>query len=223
MTELNQAIINIPIPDRMKELPISDRGFPVPFFVAWIDGKPDFRAIASGRIQKCVKEKLCWLCGQKIASQLSTFVIGPMCVVNRAISEPPSHRSCAEYAAKACPFLNNPAARRNEKALPEGRTNPPGKPILRNPGVVCIWTCKEYKMFPAQNGVLFNIGEPTRVQWYAHGRLATRKEVEDSISSGMPILIKMASEEGHKALLDLLQAVEGAKPFFPLEEATTQQ
>jgi hypothetical protein len=31
------------LPLRMRGLPLDERGYPVPWFVAWIDGKPEFR------------------------------------------------------------------------------------------------------------------------------------------------------------------------------------
>lgn len=30
-----------PLPPRMQRLPVDERGYPVSFFVAWPDGKPD--------------------------------------------------------------------------------------------------------------------------------------------------------------------------------------
>ena len=32
-----------PMPSRIAALPVDERGYPVPWFVAWIDGKPEFR------------------------------------------------------------------------------------------------------------------------------------------------------------------------------------
>ena len=34
-----------PLPRRFLGLPIDDRGYPVPWFVHWVDGKPDFRLV----------------------------------------------------------------------------------------------------------------------------------------------------------------------------------
>ena len=38
---LNAAIRDIPLPPRMMRRPVNERGFPVPWFVEWIDDKPD--------------------------------------------------------------------------------------------------------------------------------------------------------------------------------------
>jgi len=64
--KLNQSIWSIPMPDRIKRLPISATGFPVPWFVAWIDGLPDFRVIGPDKMVQAVNRKLCWVCGQPL-------------------------------------------------------------------------------------------------------------------------------------------------------------
>jgi len=109
-----------PQPERMKGQPEDARGFPVPWFVAWKDGAPIFQAADARKWAKAVKEKRCWLCGKTLGVH-HAFVIGPMCGVNRVTAEPPSHRECAEYALKACPFLSRPAAKRTTHKIPLGR------------------------------------------------------------------------------------------------------
>jgi hypothetical protein len=104
---LNQRIARLELPDRMRSLKISDEGFPTPWFVPWIDGKPEFRGMVGEKLGIALRHKRCWICGQPLGKYL-TFSIGPMCAVNRNIAEPPSHLSCAEYSVRACPFLSNP-------------------------------------------------------------------------------------------------------------------
>jgi hypothetical protein len=43
MKQLNKRIAHLEMPDRFKGLQISDEGYPIPYFVGWVDGKPDFR------------------------------------------------------------------------------------------------------------------------------------------------------------------------------------
>lgn len=43
------------LPRRMAELPTDHIGRPVPWFVAWIDGKPDFRVIGPGKLQSALR------------------------------------------------------------------------------------------------------------------------------------------------------------------------
>src|SRR5262245_33948180 len=144
MQELNASIRNIPIPPKMARRPISNKGFPVPYFVTHRDpdGNFDFRCIEFATIVNCIKKKLCWLCGEPLG-QYMAFVIGPMCAFNRISSEPPSHRDCAEYAIKACPHLSHPNAKRNAKDMPMPVTVTDNKTtdvvggvgLMHNPGV----------------------------------------------------------------------------------------
>src|SRR5438132_506337 len=83
---------------RISQLPIDDAGRPVPWFVAWVDGKPEFRVVGPGKREEAYAKRKCWVCGQQLGSYL-VFVIGPMCALNRISSEPPSHKDCAIFAA----------------------------------------------------------------------------------------------------------------------------
>jgi hypothetical protein len=134
-----------------------------------------------------------------------------MCAVNRVSAEPPSHLDCAIYAAQACPFLANPNMVRRERGLVEmGRVEPAGVMITRNPGVALVWSTRTWAPFKAPGGALFNIGDPTAVRWYAHGRVATRDEVLAAIDAGLPALREIAEAEGAGAQLDgeLARALE---------------
>lgn len=193
MTELRAGLP--PLPLRMRSLPIDARGYPVPWFVAWVDGKPEFRAADMQKMARADLFRLCWVCGQPLG-KFATFVIGPMCAVNRTTSEPPCHLECAQFSAIACPFLTLPKAKRNERNLPEGYRDPVGHSIPRNPGVTCLWTCTSWRRFRVDDGRLIELGEPTSVAWYAQKRPASREEILESIDSGMPLLESLANEEG---------------------------
>ena len=184
------------LPSRMKTLPIDDRGYVVPWFVAWQDGKPEFRAMDGEKWIKAIRNKLCWVCGERLGRWI-TFVAGPMCGINRTSSEPPSHLECAQWSARNCPFLNNPEAIRREDA----EANPLSKcvggiGIQRNPGVAMLWTTNTYTVFDdGRGGRLLHMGEPNSVEWYANGKPATREEVLSSVDSGFPALAEMALKQ----------------------------
>lgn len=200
-----------PLPDSMAHLPL-DRGYPVPFFVEWvIDGRsappghprsrPDFRIMSQGRLNRCVRNTLCWVCGTEIKTE-PTFVVGPMCVVNRTSAEPPSHRDCAEWSAVNCPFLSRPHARRREHDY--ATAEPPGVMIARNPGVTITWVTSGYHVFKdGRGGRLFNIGDPLDFAAWREGRPATGEEIRESIDTGMPALMAMAEAEGYDAVCEL--------------------
>ena len=227
----NRSVDTLSMPDRVRRLPVSPTGFPVPWFVEWFgddgkpckagEGTPDFRVVDPRKITKAMHSNLCWVCGGSMGV-FKCFVIGPMCAINRVISEPPSHRDCAIYSARACPFLSKPNMVRNEKGmyadgkLREGLGEPAGVGLKRNPGAVCVWVTKTYRPFkPEGGGILFSLGRPTEVLWWAEGRRATRKEVMASIDSGFPLLEEMARQEGHEAMAALATQREVAMALVP--------
>jgi hypothetical protein len=202
----------------MGHLPVAPSGYVVPWFVSKLDdGSYDFRAFDWPKLKRAVQQKLCWLCGQSLGRRLA-FTIGPMCIVNHVTSEPPSHRDCAEYAVRACPFLTQPRMRRNEVDLPEGAIEPAGMHLSRNPGAVAIYMTLGYRPFqpdPRKAGLLFNLSEPLEVMFYREGRRATRAEVLESIDSGMPHLRRAAFAEGHAAVMQLERQYTDARKLLP--------
>jgi hypothetical protein len=215
-----------PLPARLASLPVDERGYPVPFFVAWIDGKPDHRVADETKMPRAVKHGLCWMCGQALGAH-KAFALGPMCAITRTVAEPPSHRECLQFAVQACPFLTRPRAQRREANLPEHRHSP-GLPIQRNPGVIAIWVTRSYRPFQAfagGGGMLFEVGPPESVEWWAEGRPATRDEVLASVSGGLPLLEEQArlqdeQEPNAHAVRRLHELVDG---FVVLLSSTTPQ
>jgi hypothetical protein len=217
-----------PLPARMQRLPIDPpRGVPVPWFVTWFDngevcragqGAPDFRIVRTDRIIDAYRHSLCWVCGDRLGVHKS-FAIGPMCAINRTSSEPPSHLECADFSARACPFLTKPHMRRRENDKPEGWIEPAGTMIRRNPGAILVWTTRSFKPFRAPGGVgfLFELGEPEHVRWYCEGWPATRAEVMHSIETGLPILRVEAESEGPDAVADLERLTDQAMRLLPGE------
>ncbi|NUR04362.1 MAG: hypothetical protein HOY79_50015 [Streptomyces sp.] len=187
-------------PPRIDRLPRNTVGYPVPWFVATVDGQPDFRVIGEGKMRGAIDLLLCWLCGHSLinrtlgpAATQYAYVIGPMCAVNRTSAEPPAHRRCAIYAATACPFLTTPSMRRRSNNLPVTVIAPDGVMIRRNPGVTAVWVTNTWRMMDGFQ--LFATGEPAEVLWFAEGRPATRAEVLESIATGMPLLADEARKD----------------------------
>jgi hypothetical protein len=202
----------------MKVLPIDARGYPVPWFVAWIDGVPDFRVADGKKMKIAIEQQKCWLCGQPMG-RVAAFVIGAMCAINRVSSEPPCHRTCAIFAAMACPFLTRPHAKRRGAGLPEIAEPPPaGVAIMRNPGVALVWLTRTWKWYREGEGVLWDVGEPMEALWFSEGGPATRAEVEESIESGIPLIladIPADTEEGRDARQYFEEQRERAQKFLP--------
>jgi hypothetical protein len=216
----------LPLPERMRRLPVDARGYPVPWFVAWFDaaghpcergtGTPDFRVVMDGAPVRAYRDRVCWICGEALGA-FQAFVIGPMCAVNRVSSEPGSHLECANFSARVCPFLTNPERARRTSDMPAGSHEPAGCGIARNPGVALVWSTKRAKPFSTGNGFLFELGEPAEVFWWAEGRKATRAEVQASMDSGLPALAKLAEVDGPAGVAELATCVRVAQRLLPAE------
>ena len=207
---------------RLARLPVDpERGYPVPWFVTWINGKPEFRLADSEKWVQAVKHSLCWVCGEPMGSY-KAFVIGPMCCVNRISGDPPSHLECALWSVKGCPFLTKPQmVRREDELVNRHRPNVGGIMIERNPGVMLIWVTKKYTLASDGRGRhLFSLGEPDSLSWWSEGRRATREEVMRSIDTGLPLLREMCDHERtparqQEARKELEKCVERAMVLVP--------
>lgn len=226
MTALSPSLP--PLPEKMRALPVDARGYPVPWFVEWMDvegrsvprgqGTPDFRIMSSRALVAAYNQKLCWVCGGQRGTY-SSFVVGPMCAVNRVSAEPPCHLECADFSARACPFLATPARKRREKGMPDDGVQPGGIMLKRNPGVALVYTTKRFEVLKTDNGngVCFGMHEPEHLRWYCEGRPATRAEVWASIESGLPILNEAArDDEERREIAKGVERVQLLLPTVPL-------
>ena len=219
-------IVSTELPELMRDLQTDPvRGVPVPWFVSWIDGKPEFRIADAHKLRQAIGQKLCWVCGKpfgkverKKPHPLMIFVLGPMCTINRVSAEPPCHYECALFSALNCPFLTRPLMDRREQGMETYEAQGAGCAgvmIKRNPGCVALWSCLGYRLQQEGRGVLFQVGEPARrVEWYAEGRQATRAEVVASIESGLPLLEEMAAQQPG-AIEELRRMQRQAATYLP--------
>lgn len=205
------------MPDRVASLPRSAKGFPIPYFAEEVNGERDFRVVSAGKMAHAVRNSLCWVCGGKLG-KFKAFVIGPMCGINRTISDPPSHRDCAIFSARNCPFLSSPQAKRRTAGLPEDGQDAPGIHLARNPGAVGVWITMSFKPFraPAGNyGILFSLGDPIEVLWFANGEPANRFAVVESVRTGLPSLIDLAEAQGRDAIHALHACIADFEKYLP--------
>lgn len=192
-----------PIPNRMQGLPIDHRGYPIPWFVAMVNGKPEFRLGDSRKLILAVSFKACWVCGKRLKYLRKdryemVFVAGPMAAMNRVTAEPPAHPECAEFSVKACPFLLNPSAVRREANLPPD-TGTAGIQHRANPGVMLLWHADHYTTEDDHQGYpLIQLPDPIRLEWWKQGRAATRAESLDVLASRREILIGAAAADARR-------------------------
>jgi hypothetical protein len=109
---------------------------------------------------------------------------------------------------------------RRDAGLPDVEIHTAPGHIGHNPGVTLLWWTSQVSAFKAGNtpdtaSMLFEIGDPIKVEWWTEGRAATRAECEAAIERGLPNLLALAESAGdtlyieHKAreLRDLLPEV----------------
>jgi hypothetical protein len=208
-------------PERIRRLPVDpDRGYPVPWFVAWIDGKPEFRVGDVKKYAQAVREKLCWVCGE-VLGRYCWFTIGPMCTINRISSEPPSHRECAEFSARACPFLARPKMERRPGELPDGLRIGDGPMfggcgLEHNPGATVLYLPMTFARFAdGKGGHLFHLGEPLEVEWWTEGRKATPTEAAAAFNLGADRLKALAELQGAAAVREFRRLHARALMLLP--------
>jgi len=221
-TSQPRTLGNAPMPANMAALPRNAQGYPIPWFVATLpDGSRDFRIASGERWHDAVRFNKCWVCGRTYGRFMS-FLIGPMCAVNRITAEPPCHHECAVYSARCCPFMAAPQMRRRESGKPEESGPPAGVAIERNPGVGLVWTTRQYRIMrvaqqagpdgevAVQAGKLIQLGDPTRLEWYAEGRDATLAEIRESMRTGLPLLEQAADLDDNPAMARVMLAKQWA-------------
>lgn len=100
----------------MKELPLDERGYPIPFFTPIVDGKPDFRYQDARKRDVCVERKICVVCGKKLYDKSYWFICGPLGFQNRIHSDSAMHEDCARFSLNVCPHLAFLKAQRRSEA-----------------------------------------------------------------------------------------------------------
>lgn len=191
-------------PRKMATRPVDHRGYPVPWFVAFVNGAWDFRVIDTPKLNIAVQQQLCWLCGKRLGTW-HTFVTGPMCAISRTTAEPPCHYDCAKFAAMACPFLSLPKSQRNDANLPAGTTEPPGVFFQGNPGACCLYsTQKRYTFWypdASEPKYLIRMPPAERIEFFTLGRPATEQEQKAAIDRAIGTLQEAAAvDNSHESL-----------------------
>lgn len=201
-----------PLPAYMRDLPLSEKGYPVPYFVSVVNGRYDFQLADSRKWLDCTRNNRCWICGKTLGA-FKVFALGPMGAINRICSEPPSHLDCAEYAVEACPFLLYPNAKRRELNQNVPQKIPAGVLALHNPGVTLLWSTKSSTFATNQRPCLLLLGEPTTVRWYTEGHLASQAQASAAVDDARERLSAMCGSNGD--LARLAKDTERLRKYLP--------
>lgn len=195
-----------PLPPRIQKLATDERGYPVPWFVDWVDGRPEWNAISPRKWARAICEKCCWVCGRPFGTHLD-FVIEPICGITRSASEIPCHRDCARWSiVNFSLLLQSPLPRRRDALPPEIQTVS-GILLRRNPGVMLEWTCRDYLV--TQNGLrnyLIDLGKPSSLDFWLDRRRAEPAEIKISIQAGLLALQQTA--QASNGMLNLQQSFD---------------
>lgn len=106
------------VPDFLNHLKLDHRGYPVPYFVAYVDGKPDFRLLDAQKQSTCIDKQLCAICGKKLHDKSFYFIGGPLTLHNRISTDTAMHRECGEFSLRSCPHLYFEKADRRPTDIP---------------------------------------------------------------------------------------------------------
>jgi hypothetical protein len=203
------------LPEKMQALPLDGRCFPIPWFVAFVSGKPEFRLSDPRKIVEGWQREVCWVCGGRL-SAYRAWVIGPASAVEGASPEPPSHLECGRFSATACPFLSNPAARRNRRSLP-ANYSPGADMIDANTNVTALWITKGRgaDLIRTSQGILFKLKPPERIEWFSKGREALNAEASFGLSAAVIELRPHSEREGVASVRDFEQRLRFVESWLP--------
>lgn len=202
-------------PENIRRLKVDARGFPIPYFVAMVNGKPDHRVVDPRKVQPALAGGLCWICGEPMGGD-SAFVMGPTSAFTRVTSEPASHWACGCFAAQACPFLTQPRMRRNHKGLEGVTLTAPGNMLPQNGGLAVVWATSTFTQAPNSEGkTTFSLGQPTQVAWFREGRPASREEVVAFIETTVGRFRTLVEQGGPPAAKRLAEYRERALALAP--------
>lgn len=109
---------DVPVPEYMASLPITQKGYPKPWFVK----ADDFRIVDNDKAGLAVSKQNCWICGNPFKPNEYGLLGDAVSAMIRISKEPPCHVECATYALQVCPFILYPNARRREAGLDEEQT-----------------------------------------------------------------------------------------------------
>lgn len=143
-----------PIPSFLSHLK-TDRGYPIPYFAAFVDGRVDFRMMDAKRQRVCMAYRKCAVCSKPL-DEIAYLITGPLGLSNRVSSDTWMHKACAEFSLSACPHLAYLKHERREGDMPSSTFESPGMDANKPKEIYLVKTDKYRIISPASQGVLIN-------------------------------------------------------------------
>ena len=165
--------LKIEIPKELSHLKLDDRGYPIPFFVSIINGKPEFRFMDHNRVKMIIENKLCHICGNKLYKDYHYFISGPLGLQNRISSDAAMHRVCAEFSLMACPHLYlQKAERRDNDELGKLVGSQPSPVVKEKPSVLFLVKSSKFKTIEHQGQTYIKYNPvSSELYTYVYGKL----------------------------------------------------
>ena len=145
--------LKLEIPKELSHLKVDPRGYPIPFFVSYVDGKPEFRFLNTDRVLMIIDKKLCHICGKKLPKDYCYFIAGPLGLKNGISSDAGMHRVCAEFSLKACPhlFFQNADYRVNDELAKKYHRAAHPSLITTKPDILYLVKASKFKRVDEDN------------------------------------------------------------------------
>lgn len=166
---------SVPLPARMAARPKTEEGYPVPFVnYVYPNGVADLRVLSQERVNQCVDQKLCGICGQSLSPEV-VFVGGEVSCLNKHFADPAMHEDCARYAVQVCPYLACQNYHHTKNVAP--LHDQPGTVFVENPLAppkgdkrpdrMGIYFTTGFKWVLQKGGVrLIKAYTPMRIEWF---------------------------------------------------------
>lgn len=166
------------IPKELSHLKIDERGYPIPYFVSWIDGKPEFRFLDHARQEMIIEKGVCHICGKKLNKDYNYVISGPIGYQNRVSSDAAMHRVCAEFSLRACPHLYlQKAERRENDELGKKVAELPSVVLKEKPSILLLVRISKYKTIVHQ-GATYLKYTPASYETYHYVNNKLEKQID---------------------------------------------
>lgn len=162
----------VPVPEFMKLLPLTERGYHKPWFVK----ADDFRIVDGHKAGLAVTKQKCWICGNPFKPNEYALIGDDVAAMVRACKEPACHVECATYALQVCPFLLYPTAKRREAGLDEeqklAHSNESREVKIdpENPGKFFLTIVKDFTYEHADQLMFYNESDVIERQYWIAGK-----------------------------------------------------
>lgn len=166
MKQVKDALKSVVMPPNIEALPKDGRGYPIPYTVAYIGGKPDFTVVDPDKWKRALKFGLCGVCGKPNYGR-KWFIGGPSCHVNRMFYDHPMHEECARYAIVVCPYLAI-TKMTHRTVKPEG-TVFVSAASEEKPDKFMLGRAKSVKTVRFGDDILLRASEWEHVEWWVGG------------------------------------------------------